>query len=87
MVEVPVDTRRDPAPDRKIELGKAGMRVTTWLFWVVVAGIVVDNWSYRVGKETRTINFWQLPDKQIVLLGKLDIFNSKRGGFYRCVSN
>ena len=52
-----------------------------------VAGIVVDNRSYRVGKETRTINFWQLSDKQIVLLGKLDIFNSKRGGFYRCVSN
>ena len=52
--EVPVDTRRDPAPDRKIELGKAGMRVTTWLFWWVLPGLLLITgvivWVRRRGR-------------------------------------
>ena len=52
--EVPVDTRREAAPDRKIELGKAGMRVTTWLFWWVLPGLLLITgiivWIRRRGR-------------------------------------
>ena len=52
--EVPVDTRRDAAPDRKIEIGKAGMRVTTWFFWWVLPGLLLITgiivWIRRRGR-------------------------------------